>query len=153
MSKKGPHSPVLSACALASSLVERDRAIGYFQAERRPDGSVHQDDLTPMGTYELRCDREAKPGATGPGRSLERLEQMGSRLVRKPRTGIRDFDDHNGPLASSADPNLIPCGIIGGAALQRLHGVAGEIEKNAQQLISISVDDQAAFDRRNPTDP
>src|ERR1700719_539785 len=90
---------VSCACAFIASRLKRDRAIGDFQVKHRPDGPIHQDDLAPMGAYELRRDREAEPGAAGPRRSLERLEEMRPRLIRESGTGIRNLDDHDRPLA------------------------------------------------------
>ena len=43
-------------------------------------------------------------------------------------------------------------GSFGGAALERLHGVAREVEQHAEQLIGIGIDHQAALDRADPAD-
>src|SRR5215831_20795690 len=131
----------LCACAFAASFIKRDRAIGDFHAECRPDGSIHQDDLAAVGAYEFLRDHEAEPGAAGPRRSLEGLEQMRPRLIGESRAGIRNLDDHNGSLAPPGDPDLIARRVVRGVGLQSLHGVAGEIDKDAQQLIAISIDD------------
>src|SRR5215471_20089806 len=100
--------------AFAASLMERDRAIGDFQAKRRPDGSVHQRNLAAMGAHQLVRDHEAKPGAARPGRSLECLEEMRPRLRREARTGVCDLDDHDRPLAPPGDPDLVARRVIWG---------------------------------------
>src|SRR5712664_14161 len=138
--------PPLRVGAFVASFVKRDWAIGDFQAERCPDGSVDERDLAAMGTHEFVGDHEAEPGASGPRRSLERLKQVRPRLIREARAGVRNLDDGDGSLAPSGDPDLIAHGVIGGAAFQRLQGVAREVDKNAQQLIAIGVDIKAALD-------
>src|SRR5262252_8003722 len=49
--------------AFVAAFVERDWAIGDFQAERCPDGSVDQRDLAAVGAHEFVRDHEAKAGA------------------------------------------------------------------------------------------
>ena len=92
--------------AFVASFVKRDRAIGDFQAERCPDGSVHQRNLASVGAHKFVRDHEAEPGASGPRRSLERLKQMRPCLIREARTGVRNLDDRDGPLAPPGEPDL-----------------------------------------------
>ena len=139
--------------AFVASFVKRDRAIGDFQAERCSDGSVDERNLAAVGAHEFVGDHEAEPGASGPRRSLERLEQVRPCLIREARTGVRNLNDRDSPLAPPGDPDLIARGVIGGAAFQRLHGIAREVDKNAQQLIAVCVGSQAMLDGRDPPDP
>ena len=94
-----------------------------------------------MGAHQLGRDGEPEPGAAGAGRALERLEQMRARLVGQP-----------GPVSDTSITTTAPSrrpvtriwsrpGSLGGAALERLHGVAREVEQDAEQLLA---------DRRRP---
>ena len=53
-----------------------DGAVGNGEPQRRADRAFDQADVAAMGAHELGGDGEAKPGAAGAGRALERLEQM-----------------------------------------------------------------------------
>src|SRR5262245_21831078 len=105
----------LRVSAFAASLVKRGRAIRDFQAECRAAASGAQRSLAPVGMYEFVRDREAEPGAAGPSRPLERLEQMRPRLIREARTCVGNLDQHHSPLAPPGDPDLIARGIVRGA--------------------------------------
>src|SRR3972149_5956073 len=48
--------------------------------------------------------------------------------------------------------NRVARGLVGRAALERLHGVAREVEQGAQELVVVGVDHQSAFDRGDPAD-
>ncbi len=91
-----------------------------------------------------------RPGAAGAGRALERLEQMRARRARKPGAGVGHLDHHHRALAPAGDADLVAAGIAARAALQRLHRVAREIEQDAEQLVGVGVDHQAALDRADP---
>ena len=86
-------------------------------------------------------------------RALERLEQMRARLGREARPGVGHLDHDHGALAPPGDAHLVARRIVRRARLQRLHGVAREIEQDAQQLVGVGVDDQPALDRGDPADP
>ena len=85
-------------------------------------------------------------------RGLERLEQMLPRLGREARAGVGDLDHDDGALAPPGDAHLVARRIVRRARLQRLHGVARQIEDDAQQLVGVGVDDQSALDRGDPAD-
>src|SRR5260370_40632058 len=90
--------------AFVASFVKRDRAIGDFQAERCPDGSVDERNLAAMGAHEFVGAHEARPGASGPRRSLERLKQRRPRLLRDAWPGIRNLAHRTGGLAPAGKP-------------------------------------------------
>ena len=62
-----------------------------------------------------------------------------SAVVDRPADPGRDHRRH-GALAPPGDAHLVACGLIGRANLQRLNGIAGEVEQDAQQLIVIGID-------------
>ena len=69
------------------------------------------------------------------------------------RTGVRHLDHHHGALAPAGDADLIARRIVRRPRLQRLHGVARQIEQHAKKLVGIGIDNQAALDRGDPGDP
>ena len=73
-------------------------------------------------------------------------------LGGKARSGIRNFDHHDGAFAPPGDPQLGVAGRLGGLAVERLHGIAREIEQHPEQLIGISIDIEAAIDGADPAD-
>src|SRR5258707_13537861 len=112
-------SRALPPAALAPALAELGRPVRYGDAEARPDGAFDQADLAAMGAHELGRDREPKARAAGPGRALERLEQMRAGLLRHAGAGIGDLDDHDRALAPAGDPDLVARRVVRRARLQR----------------------------------
>jgi hypothetical protein len=141
------------AGAFVAPRLELDGAVRDDDVERRPDGALGELDLAPMGAHQFGRDREAQPGAAGARRALEGLEQMLARLGGEAGAGVGDVDDHHRAFAPAGDADLVARRVVGLARLQRLHGVAGEVDQHAQQLIVVGVDHQAAFDRADPADP
>ena len=66
--------------------------------------------------------------------------------------GVGHFDHHHRAFAPAGDADLVAVGIARFAALQRLHGIARQVEQHAEQLVRIGVDHQAALDRADPAD-
>ena len=128
------------ARALAAAGVELDRPVRDGEAEGRPDGALDQADLAAMGAHQLGHDGEPQPDAAGAGRALEGLEQMRAGALGEPRAGVGHLDHHHGALAPAGDADLVAAGILGVAALERLHRVAREIEQDAEQLVGIGID-------------
>src|SRR6266508_5917040 len=89
-----------------------DRAVGDADAEGRADRALDQLDLAAMGAHQLGRDGEAEPGAAGPGRALERLEQVAARLVGDAGPGIRYFDHRHRALAPPVDADLVARRIV-----------------------------------------
>ena len=61
---------------------------------------------------------------------------------RDARAGVRHLDHHHGALAPPGDADLIARRIVRRARLQRLHGVARQIEQDAKQLVGIGIDNR-----------
>src|SRR5262249_26865239 len=135
----------LSPCPLAAAGLQLDRAVRDGQAEGRADRALDQADLAAMGAHQLGRDGEAKPGAAGAGRALERLEQMRARRLGNARAGVRHLDLDHGALAPSGDADLVGAGVARVAALERLQRVAREIEQHAEQLVGVGVGEEAAL--------
>ena len=62
---------------------------------------------------------------------------MRAGALGKPGAGVGDLDHHHRAFAAPGDADLIAVGVALGAALERLHGVARQIEQHAEQLIGI----------------
>src|SRR5262245_8782487 len=143
-------SPRSGAGALAAARVQIDRAVGDGEAEGRPDGALDQADLAAMGAHQLGGDGEAEAGAAGAGRALKRLEQVGPRLLRQARSGVRHLDHHHCALAAAGDADLVAAGVLVVAAVEPLPRIAREVEQDAEQLLGVGVDHQPALDRADP---
>src|SRR5665213_4459839 len=120
---------------LAAPGVEVDRAVGDRDAEGCADGSRHQTDFAAMGADQLGRNDEAEPSAAGARGALKRLKHMGLRLFRNPGASIGHLNHHHGAVAASGDADLVARRIARAARLQRLDGVARDIDQNAEQLI------------------
>ena len=95
----------------------------------------------------------ARPRPAPPrGRALERLEQMRARLVGNARPGVGDLDHHHAAFAPAGDADLVARRIARAARLQRLHGVARDVDQHAEQLVVVGIDRQPALDRDDPAD-
>ena len=96
----------------------------------------------------------ASPSPVPPvaGRTLERLEQMRLRLLGKTRPSVGDLDDDDRAFAPAGDADLVAAGVAGGAAFQRLRGVACEVQQDAEELVVVGFDHEAALDRADPAD-
>src|SRR5579885_409435 len=112
--------------------VQLDRRIGNGDAKRGADGARHQCQIAAMGAHKLGCDRQSQDGAATTRGSLERLEQVGARLFRNARAGVRHFQHHHAALASASDADLIARRIALSARLQRLHGIARHIDQHTK---------------------
>ncbi len=110
-----------------------------------------------MRAHELGGDRKPKPGAAGAGRTLERLEQMRARLFGKTGTGIGNLDHDHRAFTAAGDADLVASWIavgtaFGGLAFHGLHGIAGKIKQDAEQLIVVGLHDESALDGADPAD-
>src|SRR5215510_11927476 len=85
--RPGPARPS-RAGALVPPGPQLDGAVRNGHPEGRPDGALDQPDLAAMSAHQLGRDRQAKAGAAGAVRALERLEQMRARLRGKAGTGV-----------------------------------------------------------------
>src|ERR1700722_12072255 len=100
-----------------------------------------------MGANKLGGDGEAEAASAGARRALERLEQVLTRFFGEAGPRIRYLDHDDGALAPSGNTDLITAGIARIAALQRLQGIARQIEQDAEQLIVVGLDDELPLDR------
>ena len=75
-----------------------------------------------------------------------------ARAAPESRPGVGHLDHHHRALAPAGDADLVAAGVAGVAALERLHRVAREVEQDAEQLVGIGVDHEAALDRADPAD-
>src|SRR5262249_52511528 len=108
-----------SMSAGAAMRAQLHGAVGNSDPQRRADRAFEEADSAAMGADEFGCDGETETGAAGPGRALECLEQMGSRLLGKTGAGVGDLDDDDRALAPPGDANLIAAGVARRAAFQR----------------------------------
>ena len=69
-------------------------------------------------------------------------------LLGHARPGVGNFDHRDAAFAPAGDADLVARRIARAARLQRLHRIAREIDENAEQLIVIGIDGQAALHRR-----
>ena len=69
------------------------------------------------------------------------------------RPGVGHLDHHDRALAPAGDADLVAAGIVGArAAFQRLQRIARQVEQDAEQLVVIGLDHEAALDRADPAD-
>src|SRR5919108_509094 len=126
MTRRLPSGP----CPLAAPRIEIHCAVGDREAEGRADGAFDQTDLAAVRAHQLGDDGEPEPDAAGASRALEGFEQMRAGFLGEPWTGIGNLDHRHRTLAPPGDADLIAPRILGVARLQRLHGVAREIEQD-----------------------
>jgi len=99
-----------------------------------------------MCPHQFGRDGKTEAGAAAASRSLESFEQMLARLGGKSRSGVGDLDHHHGAFTATGDANLGVAGGLSGLAVERLHGIAPEIEQHAEQLIRIGIDLETALE-------
>src|SRR5262245_52180988 len=114
-------------------------AIGDLKLKRRTPGRVAQADDATVSVDQLLGHRKAKPRAALAGRALERLEEMGARLLGHTWTIVADFDGNPHPVAQCGDPDMTLHILL---LLDGLHGIAGKIAQDAKELIAIRVNAQ-----------
>ena len=86
-------------------------AVGNGQPQRRADRAFDEADFAAVGADKFGGDGEAETGAAGPGRTLERLEEMRLRPFGKAGAGVGDLDDDDRAFAPSGDADLIAAGV------------------------------------------
>src|SRR5262249_31012155 len=112
------------ACALTAFAVQIDSPVGDCDAEGSANCARHKTDLSAMRAHEFGGNSKAEACSTGPSRTLERLEQVSTRLFGHALAGIRDFNHDHATFAPSGNANLITRRIARTARFQRLHRIA-----------------------------
>src|SRR5262245_58349510 len=109
-------------------------------------GRLYEADRAAVGANDLGGDRKPEAGAARPGAALKGLEQMIAGAFRHARTGVADADGDIAAVAGAADRQPAHHRRALVAALERLDGVATEIDEDAEELVGIGVDLQPGRD-------